>query len=330
VSVGDAAQLPDGDADRGDKGQSGQVEDDEISSDDRIGSARRPSFLQRQALRGLLKQARKHPDEPLTPVDWESYWRYASQPSSRAFKRVLRTLPSTPRCGYCGAPFAGVGARLVRPLGYRPSRKNPNLCSLCVELAPPGGMTLEIGVLFADLRGFTSASESRTPAEVSTELRRFYAHAEKVFFPEALIDKLIGDEVMALYVPPFMMPEAPMGDDVHRHVAHVMLQHARELLERVGYGAASVPDFEIGIGLDFGEAFIGNIGDTAVHDFTAVGDVVNTASRLQGCAAAGEVLLSARLARLLPMRVGVPEQVELKGKQEPCDARRVQWFSDRP
>ena len=61
---------------------------------------------------------------------------------------------------------------------------------------------MEVGVLFADLRGFTSDSESRTPAEVSTELRRFYAHAEKVFFPEALIDKLIGDEVMALYVPP--------------------------------------------------------------------------------------------------------------------------------
>jgi len=189
-------------------------------------------------------------------------------------------------------------------------------------------MTLEIGVLFADLRGFTAASESRAPAEVSTELRRFYAHAEKVFFPEALIDKLIGDEVMALYVPPFMMPAAPMGDDVRRHVARVMLDHARELLERVGYGAAGAPDFEVGIGLDFGEAFIGNIGHTSVHDFTAVGDVVNTASRLQGRAAAGEVLLSERLAQFLPTQVGVPEQVELKGKQEPCDARRVRWFRD--
>jgi adenylate cyclase len=307
-----------------------RVKGDEISSDDGRGSAQRLSFVQRQALKGLLKEARKHPDEPLTPADWESYWRFASQPSNRAFKRVLRTLPSTPRCGFCGAPFAGVGARLVRPFGYRPSRKNPNICSTCVELAPPGGLTVEIGVLFADLRGFTSDSESRTPAEVSIKLRRFYAHAEKVFFPEALIDKLIGDEVMALYVPTLMMPEASIGDDALRHVAHVMLEHARELLERVGYGTAGVPDFEIGIGLDFGEAFIGNIGDTAVHDFTAVGDVVNTASRLQGHAAAGEVLLSDRLARLLPTPVGVPEQVMLKGKQEPCDVRRVQWFGDRP
>jgi adenylate cyclase len=284
--------------------------------------------VQRQALKGLVKAARKPSGEPLTAADWESYWRYAAQPSIRAFKRVLRALPSTPRCGYCGAPFAGVGGRLVRPFGYRPSRKNPNLCSTCVELAPPGGMTAEIGVLFADLRGFTSDSESRTPAEVGAQLRRFYAHAEKVFFPEALIDKLIGDEVMALYVPPFMMAAtAELDDDVRRHVAHVMIEHARELLERVGYGTSGVPDFNIGIGLDFGEAFIGNIGDSAVHDFTAVGDVVNTASRLQGDAAAGEVVLSARLAHLLPEPIGVPEQLVLKGKREPFDVRRVRWFA---
>ena len=63
-----------------------------------------------------------------------------------------------------------------------------------------------------------------------------------------------------------------------------------------------------------------------MHDFTAVGDVVNTASRLQGHAAGGEVVLSARLARLLADPVGVPEQVVLKGKQEPVDAHRVRWF----
>lgn len=304
-----------------------QVADDEMSGDPGR-SARRPTFLQRRALKGLLRQARKHADEPLTPADWESYWRYSAQPSTRAVKRVLRTLPTTPRCGYCGAPFAGLGGRLVRPLGYRPSRKNPSLCSTCVELAPPGGMTAEIGVLFADLRGFTSDSESRTPAEVGAELRRFYAHAEKVFLPEALIDKLIGDEVMALYIPPLIDPAATEVDDgVRRHVAHVMVEHARELLERVGYGRSGVPDFNVGIGLDFGEAFIGNIGDTAVHDFTAVGDVVNTASRLQGQAGAGEVVLSARLAQHLPETVGLPERLVLKGKQEPFEARRVRWFA---
>jgi adenylate cyclase len=95
----------------------------------------------------------------------------------------------------CGAPFAGIGGRLVRPLGYRPSRKNPTLCATCVELAPPGGMTTEVGVLFADLRGFTARSEAITPHEASRLLRRFYAVAEEVLFPKAMIDKLIGDEV---------------------------------------------------------------------------------------------------------------------------------------
>jgi adenylate cyclase len=93
-------------------------------------------------------------------------------------------------------------------------------------------MTLEIGVLFADLRGFTSDSESRTPAEVSIKLRRFYAHAEKVFFPEALIDKLIGDEVMALYVPPIMMPAASIDDDVG-DVKAARTEFAREQLRKL-------------------------------------------------------------------------------------------------
>lgn len=310
------------------RGKLTDVGADDVADDDGTTSARRLPFAERQMLKGLAKDARKNPNEPLTPDDWSSYWRFAAQPSTRVMKRLLRSLPSTPRCGYCGAPFTGLGARLVRPFGFRPSRKNPNLCSACIEQAPPGGTTLEIGVLFADLRGFTSDAESSSPAEAGARLRRFYAHAEKVFFPEALIDKLIGDEVMALYVPPFLVPTATeLDDDVRRHVAHVMLDHARELLERVGYGTGT-PDFEIGIGLDFGEAFIGNLGDTAVHDFTAVGDVVNTASRLEGVAAAGEVVLSARLAALLPEPIGVPELVDLKGKAEPFAARRVRWFTD--
>ena len=287
-----------------------------------------PTRWQRQAIKGLAKQARKEHGEPLTPDDWEAYFLFGAQPSNRAVKRVLRALPSTPRCGYCGAPFSGFGAKLVRPLGYRPSRKNPSICATCVELAPPGGMTTDIGVLFADLRGFTTHSESIAPERASALLRTFYAHAEKTFLPKALIDKLIGDEVMALYIPAFVLHNAncAMKDLDPRPVATLMLEHARELLERVGYGTAKGPEFEVGIGLDFGEVFLGNIGDGAVHDFTAVGDVVNTASRLQGQAAGGEVMVSDRLVRLLDEPQGVPEDVTLKGKQEPFAAHRVSWF----
>ena len=79
----------------------------------------------------------------------------------------------------------------------------------------------------------------------------------------------------------------------------------------------------MGVGLDFGEAFVGNIGQRALYDFTAIGDVVNTASRLQGQAAGGEIVLSDRVARGLPAGTGVREELMLKGKAEPQVAYRV-------
>src|SRR5687768_10994914 len=101
-------------------------------SDDTAPASVALTFWQRRALKRVIKQAKKTPDQALSPADWEAYFRFAAQPSTRAGKRVMRALPSTPRCGFCCAPFAGVGARIVGPLGYRPSRKNPNICSTCV------------------------------------------------------------------------------------------------------------------------------------------------------------------------------------------------------
>jgi len=141
------------------------------------------------------------------------------------------------------------------------------------------------GILFADLRGFTARFDGADPEEASIILRRFYRRAEDVLFPDAVIDKLIGDEVMALYLPTLKRDISP-GD-----VPSVMLENARGLLRAVGYGSGEEPFVEMGIGLDVGEAFVGNIGQRALYDFTAVGDVVNTASRLQG-EARGEKLCS--------------------------------------
>jgi hypothetical protein len=155
----------------------------------------RLTLWQRSNLRRMRKASRKREGEPLTSEDWEAYYRLMSGRSSRLCLGLLRSLPSSPRCGICGAPFAGLGSRLVKPLGYRPSRKNPTFCDTCIEASPPGGMTTEVGVLFADLRGFTRLSEQSDPEAVSALLRRFYACAERVLFPEAIIDKLIGDVV---------------------------------------------------------------------------------------------------------------------------------------
>src|SRR3954470_23210138 len=236
----------------------------------------KPTAWQRMAVRKLRRKAGRKDGEPLEPEDWEVAWRMHERGFGGAVGAFFRALPSSPRCGICGAPFAGIGRHIAGPLGYRPSRKNPTVCGTCVEFSPPGGMTQHIGVLFADLRGFTARSEGADPHEVSALLRRFYRAAEDVLFPDAVIDKVIGDEVMALYLPEL---SKRLDRDA---VPGVMLDHARGLLRAVGYGSDEGPFVEMGIGLDVGEAFVGNIGQRALYDFTAVGDVVNTASRLQG------------------------------------------------
>lgn len=274
------------------------------------------TLWQKGARRRVLKKARKHKGEPLSSEDWATFFAMSADPLERTLSRVLRALPASPRCGICGAPFSGFGGRLIRPLGYRPSRKSPNLCATCVEAAPPGGMTTEAGVLFADIRGFTRLSERRDPEEVSALLRRFYRSAERVLFPEAIIDKLIGDEVMALYL--------PMYGHLEGAPPPVMLRHARELLQAMGYGSEEKPFAEVGIGLDYGEAFVGIVGEGSVNDFTAIGDVVNTAARLQGQAKGGEIIASARLVeRLGDEPPGERIELELKGKSEPVAARRI-------
>jgi adenylate cyclase len=277
----------------------------------------KPTLWQRMAIRQLRRKAGRKAGEPLQPEDWEVAWRLHETGLGRITAALFRALPSSPRCGVCGAPFAGPGRMIVGPLGYRPSRKNPTVCGTCVEWSPPGGMKMHTGILFADLRGFTARFDGADPVEVSTVLRHFYKCAEDVLFPDAVIDKLIGDEVMALYLPEMMRR---VGRD---DVPALMLDHARGLLRAVGYGSADGPFVEMGIGLDIGEAFVGNIGQRALYDFTAVGDVVNTASRLQGAAGGGEIVLSDRVAEGLPEGIGTRVDLPLKGKSASQAAYRV-------
>ena len=252
----------------------------------------------------------------MQPEHWQAVMGFHQQRAFHAVDRLFFALPGSPRCSACGAPFAGPGRLIAGPLGHRPSRKNPTLCATCVELSPPGGLTLLAGILFADIRGFTAPFDGGNPEQASTVLRRFYRCAEDVLFPDAVIDKLIGDEVMALYLPDFKPTLAG-------HVSSIMLDHARGLLRAVGYGSDKPPFVELGIGLDLGEAFVGNIGQRALFDLTAVGDVVNTAARLQAQAARGEIIISERVANGLPDPVGTRVQLTLKGKREPQTAYRA-------
>jgi adenylate cyclase len=242
------------------------------------------------------------------PEDVAFYERMQSH-GPRAFMRLMTILPSSPRCALCRAPFGGFGGRVMGRVGFRPSRKNPRLCNTCFEQAPMGGMEMDVGVLFADIRGFTSLAEGREPERIAELLNRFYALASDLLCRHAIIDKLIGDEVMALYIP-VLFPGEP---------ADHMLDDARELLAEAGYGRGGEPWVRLGIGLDYGRAYVGNVGAGDVKDFTALGDVVNTAARLQGAAAAGEIVMSRRVAdRAGDHAAGAePRTLELKGKSEP-------------
>jgi adenylate cyclase len=219
----------------------------------------------------------------------------------------MRAMPSSPRCKVCCAPFGGVGAPVFRLAGFSRSRKNPDFCNWCFEAAPHGGVEMEIGVMFADMRGFTSRSETMMPAAAAAMANRFYAQATDVLVRHvAIIDKMEGDAVMALFIPRFM-------DGDYRGV---MVDAAEDLQAAVeGDSETSCP---LGIGLDAGTAFVGNVGAGAVKDFTAIGDVVNTASRLQGLAAAGQIAMSEHVFAAVRDRYpkAAPQDVQLRGKAE--------------
>ena len=240
-------------------------------------------------------------------------------PLSLRMRKFFRFWPSSPRCGLCLAPWKGIGGLIFRPLpNTSPSRKNPNWCKVCFEHAPLGGAEVPTGVLFADIRGHTSYSESRAPEEVAQRLNRFYSIAARVLAAhDAVIDKLIGDEVMALWVPGLA------GRDVY--IAK-MVEAAEELLRAVGFGGDAEPWLPLGLGLDHGSAFVGNVGSGAVKDFTALGDVVNTAARLQAQAKPGQIVMSERVYQEAGARFADAPQVqlELKGKSEPVMARVIE------
>jgi len=233
----------------------------------------------------------------------DAFFALLEQHRARLFIRLMRALPGDPRCAVCRAPFARIGGRIMRHFGYGPSRKNPRLCESCFARIPDGGVQMSVGVLFADVRGFTALTERTSAAETTALLNRFYEVAIAILSRDAIIDKLVGDQVMALYLPHLLSDRAPVR----------MIADARELVQ------ATADDLQIGVGIDFGPAVVGNVGSGSVKDFTAIGDVVNTAARLQAAAGAGEVVVTLRAADLAAgdLEGAQPRTLELKGKAAP-------------
>jgi adenylate cyclase len=184
-----------------------------------------------------------------------------------------------------------------------------------------GGDKHEITVLFSDIRGFTALSETMPASEMATLLTDYFTEmVECVFKHEGTLDKFIGDAVMAQW-------GAPIGS---KEDADKAMQAAIEMMSEleklnVQWKKEGRPQLEIGIGLNHGEAFAGNIGSERRLEYTVIGDTVNTASRLCSAAGPGEILISQEMVKALSKKPKLKEMppMELKNKSQPVKVYKV-------
>ena len=235
-------------------------------------------------------------------------------PGLQRIRRIWGALPSPPRCKLCNAPFRGPGGILMRAVGRGQSPLNRRLCKWCLEAVDkqPGGAEVDISVLFADVRGSTTIAERMAPAEFSRLMSRFYGVAARVIDErDGIVDKFVGDSVVALFIPGFA------GSD---HAADAIAA-ARGLLEQTGNDGPE-PWIPVGEGVHTGKSFVGSVGEGDARDFTALGDTPNTAARLTGLAEGGEILISVESALAAGLETAGLERraLELRGKDEKVDA----------
>lgn len=237
----------------------------------------------------------------------------------RLGRKVFALIPGRPRCKFCNAPYGGPLALPFRLLGYRPSQKTPHVCARCLEWAPEGGAIVPLTILFAHVRGYTSLTESPAREAVSTLLNRFYEVASRVLLKhEAVLGQLAADQVMGLFVPGLSGRDYP-----HKAVAAAVA-----LLEAVGYRTSGGPWLDIGIGISTGAEFCGNVGGGGFKDFTAVGEVTNTATRLTARAISGEAIVDAAtraVATEFSFKSG--DVVTVEGRPTPLQTYRLSFHA---
>lgn len=228
-------------------------------------------------------------------------------------RRISRAIPSDPRCKLCDGPFGPPG-NFMRVLGFGPSRINRRICRHCIQALEknPGGAEVELSFLFADVRGSTALAERTSAEDFSQLMARFYGTAANVVDRRnGIVDKFVGDQVVALFIPGFA------GAD---HASDAIAA-ARELLEKTGH-ADGIPSIPVGAGVHTGVAYVGTIGEGDALDFTALGDSVNTAARLASSAGIGEILVSSAAAAAAQLDTAELESrtLTLRGRVENVEA----------
>ena len=191
---------------------------------------------------------------------------------------------------------------------------------------PLGGTLKDIAVLFVDIRGFTTLSEKLSPREVVDLLNDYFENiTNAVFNNQGTLDKFIGDAAMAVFNSPF-----DLEDYTYKAVKTALdIQKCSEEIARISHEKTGIK-IGFGVGVNCGEAIIGNMGSEYRVEFAAIGDTVNTASRLEGVAKAGQVIISKKVYDRLKGRIDVTwlGNVSLKGKAKEVEIYQVNGLID--
>jgi adenylate cyclase len=184
-----------------------------------------------------------------------------------------------------------------------------------------GGERRPTTVLFSDIRGFTAIAESLGPDAIAQLLSEYFTEMVEVIFEHGgTLDKFIGDAIMALWGAPIAHVDDP---DRAVRAALAMQRSIARLNER--WIAQGRPEIGVGMGINYGEVFAGNIGSHRRLEYTVIGDAVNIASRLCAEAGPGEILVSEALLGVVREQVScdyLPEMA-LKGKAQVVQVYRV-------
>jgi adenylate cyclase len=186
-----------------------------------------------------------------------------------------------------------------------------------------GGVNQTLTVLFADVRGFTRLAEHARPEQVVQLLNSYFsAMTEVIFAHGGTLDKYIGDGLMAL----FGAPTASPNDAANAVTAAVGMQRQIEALN-VSLKAQGLPEISVGIGLHTGVATVGYIGSERRTEYTAIGDTVNLAARLEQNAAGGQILLSESVAEAAQHRHSLVRRQPLtvKNRTQPIQVYEIKW-----
>jgi adenylate cyclase len=187
----------------------------------------------------------------------------------------------------------------------------------------PGGRRQAVTALFADMRGFTTLSEAHTPEVVVDLLNRFFTlMSEVVFRHGGTLDKYIGDGVMALFGAPYTTErDAVKAVRAAIEMQRFMVTFNEEL------ASAALPTIGLGIGINTGPAIVGFIGSEMRLDYTAIGDTINTAARLEHMAKAGQIIISEHTMQALDAGVSYTllDAVQVKGRTARLQVAEVIW-----